>query len=231
LKQLVNDEKNKAVYDSVEELKKNGQIGYEEPAVSEKLFECTIPAGQKYVIFGDYPGFTYIRGSALRLTVNGKSYDCTIKIGETSRIECSDANFPLNVSSEVDRREGDIVYLYLFYVSYKNPNEQDLSADCSVIVETIKEATIHTIDPKYLPSGPLYIELKFVGNYVNPGLDVLYQAIMERKPVNPIFMCNGNFTNKWDWIGSSGIFKVSFIDNATIYCNKRNDGTWNHNSP
>ena len=132
---------------AISELTANGQIGYEEPAVTEKVFECTIPAdGSEARIEGPIGLRT---DCAYRVTVDGKAYDCHVDYGERVHINSADEAYPVYINGDWAYNGGTIVYPYYLYLRYKNPNEHD--TDGHVIVEMpIKEATIHTIDPKYL---------------------------------------------------------------------------------
>lgn len=135
---------------AISELVANRQIGYEEPAVMEKLFECTIPADGSAVRIEGPIGLR--TDCDYRVTVDGKAYDCFVGYGEMVHIEGCDEDYPVSINGNWDYNEGTIIYPYYLNVRYNNPNEQ--GTDGHVIVEmVVKEATIHTIDEKYLPSG------------------------------------------------------------------------------
>jgi hypothetical protein len=257
---------------AISELTESGQVGYVTPPAFEKVFECIIPAdGSTVSIAGPFTfkGENYER--FVTVTVDGESYDCYVRLfnqGDDAEIEPVTGSMPCKITGVCN---GKYTSVYAMVENLKVRYKTAHDADGHVIVGQLGQPTIHTIDPKYLPStvpniqtaevgqaivvkavdengkpteweatsvgggsgdSTLYIELMTsAGNYVNPGLDALYQAIMERKPVNAVFMYDGGFTNHWEWRSDTGILKVGFVSYSPVYCNKRADGTWNHNSP
>ena len=78
---------------AMSELAKNGQIGYEEPTVWGKLFECTIPADGSEVRIEVPNGLR--TDCAYRVTVDGKAYDCYVGCGEMVHIRSYDEDYPV----------------------------------------------------------------------------------------------------------------------------------------
>lgn len=144
------------VDETINTLAENGQIGYGDPAVTEKVFECTIPADGSAVRVDGTFSFRY--DAVFTVTVDGKTYDCSPRIytqGENfdiCHVDYPNDNFPLDIHGRADGGNGMGTFeVYYFDVKYKNPNEHD--ADGHVIVEIpIKEATIVPIDPKFIPA-------------------------------------------------------------------------------
>lgn len=128
------------------------QLAYEEPAVMGKVFECIIPAGQNNIEF-DVPvamnNFKFESGATYPVTINGKTVEARYDCGEACHFY-GDPYFELWGSEYVGQPYGS------FHIEAYDPNGQGIAVARHITIDidvVVKEAVVHTIDPKYLPKG------------------------------------------------------------------------------
>lgn len=128
------------------------RLAYEVPEVIGKVFECTVPAGENDVSFRQPFRLDFYQFSTLPVTINGKSFDATISYGERRYINVED------YLSIIVEDTNSIETPVNIYVDVYDPDGNGDSVDRHVSIDVdvvLKEASISTIDPKYLPD---YIE-------------------------------------------------------------------------
>jgi hypothetical protein len=150
LKQLVNNEKNKAVYESVEELKKSGGVGYIEEEIKKvEVFPKTT------LDFGDADENAYVNIQPLSLTdgkeytvvFDGVEYKCIAVVHDVLEEEGL-GNASLNESGP---DTGEPFFYDRFEDLYCNIYSKTGGAHTIEIYYIEETETIHTIDPKFIP--------------------------------------------------------------------------------
>lgn len=157
LKQLANDEKNKAVYESVEQLKKEGGVGYAETSNVE-LYSAKglvlpyVEVDNHMTLIAPVP-FRFVAGQTYTVEWNGVVYetvavspmDGMVIIGDLE----SAGTMPFLAATFA---EDGVTGLLL---GANDDSMEDITVDVSI--STVSE-TIHPIDGKYLPTGTPWIE-------------------------------------------------------------------------
>lgn len=212
LKQLINNEKNNAVYESVEELKRDGGVGWDEPGkvytfngdVTGKKID-TINGIQYVKIADEHTAPEFI--TKIVVSLNGNM----VEFGKDNiRIGWNGTREGYSVFVPFGEEEAQIIYGY----NFKNLKELWFIADPSYnafVVRLEYAETTHPIDPKYLP-GPVVIDLDKYG--ITEVLLALFQ--------NGGGTFSGNdIEDFWEAVNTEKQLKVSFMfpPNSRVHVN------------
>lgn len=180
LKQLVNSEKNKAVYESVEELKRDGGVGYMEGNKTEILPEQTVPVNEE--LEGYILDFTPQPGKVYTVVVDGVEYKCEAKSTTMDGSELVVLGNAIIYGVPGNGEPWVIAYTFEYQMcafGWMDGSDTDPTV-------TIYEGAdmIHPIDPKYLVKE-INLNDYLVGDS-SLGMVILMAGMTGQKVVTPV---------------------------------------------